>query len=117
MTASLMPVDVCCHPCVFLFVGAFVAGRQRLQPVLLELLLTPELELGKGPFGVLVQCRYPQREPFHRSLRRQQRRQVTAVAASDNGDRVGIDIVLRGEKVVGREDVAQALLTRNGLVL
>ena len=76
-----------------------------------------ELELRERPFRVLVQRRHAQREPLDRAQRRQQRRQVAAVAASDDGDRVGIDVVLRREKVVGGEDVAQALLARDGLVL
>ena len=64
----------------------------RLQPVFLEVLLAAQLQLRQAPFRILVQRGHPQREPLDRTQRRQQRREVAAVAAPDDGDRVRIHV-------------------------
>ena len=66
---------------------AIVPRRRVEQAEGLEPLRLAQLVLGHRPLRVLVQGWRAQHEPAHRSMRRQDRAQVPAVAAADHGDR------------------------------
>jgi hypothetical protein len=82
-----------------------------------QILLLVQLQLRQFPAGVDVERRHAQGQPRDRPHRRQDRRQVAAVAAADDGDRRRVDVGVRGQRVVGGEQIAQIAFARHRLAL
>ena len=96
---------------------AILGGRNEAATVGDEVLLAMQLQLRQFPAGVAIQRGHAQPQPAHLAHFGENRRQVAAVAAADDGDRFGIDLRVRGEDLVSAQHVAQVPFARDGFAL
>ena len=92
--------------------GAIRHGLDEAAAIGAQVVILVQLQFRKLPAGVDVERRGAQCQPRHRPHRRQDRRQVAAIAAADDGDRRAVDKRVRGQLVVGGQQVVQVALAR-----
>ena len=86
--------------------------RSEMLPIAGQVEVVMQLLLRQLPAVVGVQCRHAHRQPPDGALGSEDRAEIAAIAAADDGHRAAIDLGSRGQQVVGGEDVVEVSLAR-----